>query len=107
MTDEPRQSRGRRRSVSAHLEVFVAEESDLVLAIAVDDGHTREDEQLLVSVDGVPVAATADGQLCFLSNVTRGLLLVDYRATVVGTARRGGNFLQQYVIGICNALFTF
>ena len=73
-----------RRSVTAHLEVFVAEESDLVLAIAVADGHHRQDEQLLLSLDGVPINATSNGSLYFLENVRRGLLLVDYQATVLG-----------------------
>ena len=73
-----------RRSVTAHLEVFVAEESDLVLAIAVADGHHREDEELLLSLDGVPISAASNGHLYFLENVGRGLLLVDYRATVLG-----------------------
>ncbi len=72
------------RSVTAHLEVFVAEESDLVLAIAVADGHHRRDERLLLSLDGVPVEATSNGYLYFLENVGRGLLLVDYQATVLG-----------------------
>lgn len=84
MTDQTATPLGDRRTVSAHLEILVVEESDIVLAIAVDDGYVRSDEQLLVSVDGVTVEATVDGQLCFLSNVPRGLLLVDYRATVCG-----------------------
>lgn len=75
-----------RRFVTAHLEVFVAEESDIVLAIAAADEHDRQDEQLLVSVDGVAVKATSHGNLCFLENVRRGLLLVDYQATVLGDA---------------------
>jgi transglutaminase-like putative cysteine protease len=75
-----------RRTVTAHLEVFVAEQSDLVLAIGVGDGYDRHDEQLLVSLDGVPIQATSHGHLCFLENVERGLLLVDYEATVVGDA---------------------
>ncbi len=75
-----------RRFVSAHLEVFVAEESDIVLAIAADDGYDRHDEQLLVSLDGVPIDASSHGHLCFLENLPRGLLLVDYQATVIGSA---------------------
>lgn len=73
-----------RRSVTAHLEVFVAEESDLVLAIALADGHVRDDEQLLASLDGTPIDVTRHGHLCFLENVRRGLLVVDYQATVAG-----------------------
>lgn len=74
------------RSVTAHLEVFVAEESDIVLAIAADEEYHRRDEQLLVSVDGVPIDATARGNLTFLENVRRGLLLIDYQVTVLGDA---------------------
>jgi transglutaminase-like putative cysteine protease len=77
-----------RRSVTAHLEVFVAEESDLVFAINAADGHFFSDEQLLVSLNGVPINAMPDGHLCFLENVGRGLLLVDYQATVLGDAPR-------------------
>ncbi len=75
-----------RRSVRAHLELFVAEESDLALAITVDDAYQREGEQLLASLDGTPIPATSHGPLCFLENVGRGLLLIDYQATVVGAA---------------------
>lgn len=77
---------GRRRSVSAHLELFVAQESDLVLSIAAADRYVRADEQLLVSVDGNPINSSAHGHLCFLENVPPGLLLVDYQATIVGDA---------------------
>lgn len=73
-----------RRTAMAHLEVFVVEESDLVLAINVAEQHRREDEQLLVSLDGIAIPVTLDGDLCFIENVPRGLLLIDYQATVVG-----------------------
>lgn len=86
MNDDLRPVFNNRRFVTAHLEVFVAEESDIVLAIAAADGHNRCDEQLLVSVDGVPINATSHRHLCFLENVPKGLLLVDYEATVVGDA---------------------
>jgi transglutaminase-like putative cysteine protease len=72
------------RFVSAHLEVSVSEEADLVLAIAVADEYERVDEQLLVSVDGRNLEVAKHGQLHFVNNVKRGLLLIDYRATVVG-----------------------
>ena len=88
MNDDLQPASDSRRSVTAHLELFVAEESDLVLAIAVADGHDCHDEQLLVSLDGVPIYATSNGHLCFLENVGRGLLLVDYQATVLGDAPR-------------------
>ena len=86
MNDHLRQPSASRRFVTAHLELFVVEESDIVLAIAAADGYGRRHEQMLASVDGVPVTATSNGNLCFLENVGRGLLLVDYRATVVGDA---------------------
>lgn len=76
-----------RRSVSAHLEMQVVEEADVVLAIAVDGGYERVDEQLLVSVNGVSVTVTTQDQLHFLKGLDCGLLLVDYQATVVGTTR--------------------
>ena len=75
-----------RRLVSAHLEVWVVEEADVVLSIAVADDYDRVDEQLLVSVDGVDLDVTTHGNLHFVRNVPLGLLLVDYQATVVGEA---------------------
>lgn len=83
---EPRPASDARRFVSAHLELFVVEESDIVLAIAVAEGYNCQNEQFLVSLDGVPVNATLDGHLSFLQNVGRGLLLVDYEATVLEDA---------------------
>ncbi len=87
MNDDLRPASDSRRYVTAYLEVFVVEESDLVLAIAADHGYDRHDEQLLVSLDGVPINATSHGDLCFLENVGRGLLIVDYQATVMGGTR--------------------
>ena len=84
-----------KRSVTSHLEVFVAEESDLAMAIAVADGHEREDEQLLVSLDGTPINANTEGKLCFLENVGQGLLLIDYRATVLDAAKPATATLQD------------
>jgi hypothetical protein len=75
-----------RRLVSAHLEVWVVEEADVVLSIAVSDDYDRVDEQLLVSVDGVDLAVTTHGNLHFIRNAPLGLLLVDYQATVRGDA---------------------
>jgi transglutaminase-like putative cysteine protease len=72
------------RFVSAHLEVYVRDEADIVLAIAVADEYERVDEQLLVSVDGRTHEVSKFGQLHFLHNVRRGLVLIDYRATVIG-----------------------
>ncbi|MGB3734082.1 MAG: transglutaminase family protein [Ilumatobacter sp.] len=100
MIDDLQTGQSSQRSVTAHLEVFVAEEADLVLAISVADGHNRRDEHLLVSLDGVPIDATPSGYLYFLENVGRGLLIIDYQATVLGhgvqaTATRHDVF--QYV----------
>jgi transglutaminase-like putative cysteine protease len=64
--------------------VSVGDEADIVLAIAVSETYERRDEELLLSVDGRPVEATRHGDLHFVQNVGRGLLLVDYRATVLG-----------------------
>lgn len=86
MNNQLQQPIDARRFVTAHLELFVVEESDIVLAIAAADGYDRHDEELLASVDGVPITATSSGNLCFLENVGRGLLLVDYVATVIGDA---------------------
>jgi transglutaminase-like putative cysteine protease len=72
------------RFVSAHLEVYVSDEADIVLAIAVAEEYEPVDEQLLVSVDGFALEVAKFGQLHFLTNVRPGLLLIDYRATVVG-----------------------
>ncbi len=86
MNDDLQQPSDSRRFVSSHLELFVVEESDLVLAIAAADDYDRRDERLLASLDGVPITATTNGNLCFLENVGRGLLIVDYEATVLGDA---------------------
>ena len=55
-----------------------------MLAIAVDDGYDRIDEQLLVSVGGRDLDVVRHGQLHFVKHVPQGLLLVDYQATVRG-----------------------
>lgn len=73
-----------KRFVSTHLEVSVSDQADIVLAIAVAEEYERVDEQLLVSVNGCNLEVERHGQLHFVKNVGRGLLLVDYRATVVG-----------------------
>jgi len=73
-----------RRSVTAHLEVFVAKPSDVVMAIAVAEDFDREDEHLVVTLDGTPVDTTLDGPLSFLHDLGQGLLVVDYEATVLG-----------------------
>ena len=72
-----------RRFVAAHLEVFVAERSDIMIAIAVADGYQRESEHMRLRLDGIAVNAVSDGHLCLLAGVGQGLLLVDYHATVL------------------------
>lgn len=74
------------RNVTAHLEVFVVEEADIVLAIAAAGGYERVDEHLLVSLDGRELGFTQHDQLHFIKNVGQGLLLIDYQATIVGDA---------------------
>jgi len=86
-----------RRSVTAHLEVFVVEESDLVLAIALADGHVRDDEQLLASLDGTPVEE--DGVL-HLRGPGFDLVLDDAQA-----ARLAGHRGAQVTAGIRPASF--
>lgn len=74
------------RLVTAHLEIFIVDEADIVLAISADSSYERADEQLLVSLEGRPLDVTRNGQLCFIKNIERGLLLVDYHATIIGDA---------------------
>lgn len=74
------------RMVTAHLEVFVVDEADIVLAIAPDRAYERVDEQLLVSLEGRDVEFTQADQLYFIKNVVGGLLIVDYQATIIGDA---------------------
>jgi transglutaminase-like putative cysteine protease len=74
------------RVVTAHLEVFVVDDADIVLAIAAASGYERVDEQLLVSLEGRDVRFIQVDQLYFIKNVGRGLLLVDYQATIIGDA---------------------
>jgi transglutaminase-like putative cysteine protease len=84
MNQNPQSVSTARRSVTAHLEVFVVEEADIVLAIAASDEYERVDEQLLVSMDGADLDVTSEDHLYFIKNVGQGLLLVDYQATVLG-----------------------
>jgi transglutaminase-like putative cysteine protease len=86
MNQQHRATDDMKRFVSTHLEVTVVDETDIVLAIAVADGYARVDEQLLVSVNGRDLDVTRHGQLFFIKDVGRGLLLVDYQATVLGVA---------------------
>ncbi len=78
--------RSEQRVVTAHLEIFVVDDADVVLSIAAASDYERVDEQLLVSLEGRDVAVTQDEQLYFVKNLGRGLLLVDYQATIIGEA---------------------
>ena len=80
------QRRSGQRIVTAHLELFVFDEADIVLSIAAAAEYERVDEHLSVSIDGRDVAFTQDNQLHFVKNIGRGPLLVDYQATIVGKA---------------------
>ena len=82
-------SAGFRRVVSTRLEIEVVEEADLVLAIAVSYGHTREAESLLIRDDAGPVAYDAidadhETRLHLRRDVVPGMLVIDYEATVCG-----------------------
>ena len=74
------------RIVTAHLELFVVNEADIVLSIAAASEYARTDEHILMSIDGCNVEFTQHGQMYFVKNLRRGLLLVDYQATIIGDA---------------------
>lgn len=91
MSAEPCPSVGFRRVLSTHLEIEVAEEADLVLAVAVSSGYTREAESLLVCNDRGGVACEAieaghGARLHRLRDVVPGTLVIDYEVTVHGTS---------------------
>jgi transglutaminase-like putative cysteine protease len=82
--DEPR------RDVSARLEADIGAEADLVLALAVSDTYTR-DEELTVRLDGqeltpAVVETPHGGRLHLLRNVQPGRLVADYHASITGLA---------------------
>ncbi|MGD9703752.1 MAG: transglutaminase family protein [Acidimicrobiia bacterium] len=79
------------RAVSAHLEAKIVDEADIALAIGVASDYERHAEQLVVALDGAPlavheVAAPHHGRLHIVKAVPTGRLVVDYRCTVSGTA---------------------
>ncbi len=86
MNHSPHLQRDGPRVVAAHLELFVVEDADIVLAIAAAGDYDRVDEQLLLSVEGRSVAFTQQDGLYFVKEVPRGLLIVDYQATILGDA---------------------
>lgn len=89
MTAETCLPAGFRRVVSTRLEIEVIEEADLVLAVAVSHGHTREAETLLICDDAGPVTCDAidadhGTRLHLLRDVVPGTLVIDNAATVYG-----------------------
>lgn len=91
MSAETCPSVGFRRVLSTHLEIEVEEEADLVLAVAVSSGYTREAESLLVRNDRGDVAcevieAGHGARLHRLRDVVPGTLVIDYEVTVNGTS---------------------
>lgn len=93
-----------RRTVSSRLTLDVDATADLVLAIAVAEGHER-DERMSVELDGSPIDPTEirvghGGRLHQLRRVQPGRLVVSYEATVVGgaePARVGDEDWYQFV----------
>jgi Transglutaminase-like superfamily len=78
-----------RRTVSARLDLAIADPAEIVLQIAAAAGE-RVDELLEVHLDGAPVAwhevEGAHGGRAHLLRVGRGRLDVSYTATVIGRA---------------------
>jgi transglutaminase-like putative cysteine protease len=80
-----------RRRVTSHLELAVSAPADMVLAVAVAEGIDRADESLVITADGRPIEATPigaphGGRLHQLRGVQPGRIVIDYRATALGTA---------------------
>lgn len=91
MASDLHQAGNGRRAVSARIEAVVIDEATIILAIAVASHHERVGEQLLASLDGVPVAidtvaGSHEGRFHLLKNVGPGRLVVDYQVTVEGAA---------------------
>ena len=91
MTAEPRESVGTQRVVSTHLATEVSRGTDLVLAIAVCSGYTRQEESLRVRLDGAEteweeIDADQGSRLHLVRCVAPGTLVIDYEATVCGTS---------------------
>lgn len=79
------------RFISARIEVAVITNATLVFAIAVAEHHVRVGEVLRATLDGhdFPVdtiSSSHQGRLHRLQNVGPGRLVVDYQATVSGSA---------------------
>lgn len=93
VTPQPASPPDGRRQVTARMDLDVLAEATIVLAVAVADHHERIDEQLWLSLDGTDVEADSikashHGHLHLLRDVGTGRLVVDYRATVLGSAPR-------------------
>lgn len=78
------------RQTSADLDLTAAGPARMVLSIAVHSSAETADERLVVTLDGAELPYTeivdAYGSRLHLVDVTKGAVLVSYRATVVGTA---------------------
>lgn len=79
------------RSVSAHLDLSVAETSEILLSIAVAKGHDVTEEHLSLQLNGSPMAyeefeSVHGTRLHLSSGIPAGNLVVEYRATVRGPA---------------------
>lgn len=78
------------RNVSSRIVLTVSEPADLVLAVAVSDAHTIASETLTALRDGEPVEIEelpdAHGGRLHRLWCERGELVVEYAATVTGTA---------------------
>ena len=77
-----------RRTVSAHLELEIREQTELVLQIAAAVGAGQNDDTFTIALDGTPLepseVAGAHGTRAHVLAVAPGSLVVDYTATVVG-----------------------
>lgn len=86
---EPSEER-RTRSVSCQVELDVAEEAELVWAVAVANGPTLASEELSVTVDGNAVdldeVSVDDGGRLHVCTAPPGRLRLSYAAEVTGTA---------------------
>jgi transglutaminase-like putative cysteine protease len=79
------------RHVSARLELDVTSTADLVVAIAVAEGHDLGHECLTIELDGAvvtpqPIGAPHGGRLHGLRGVASGRLRIHYTASITATA---------------------
>ncbi|MEY2848229.1 MAG: hypothetical protein RI885_894 [Actinomycetota bacterium] len=78
------------RHVSAHLELEISGRTNMVLSLAVAQGNTLGSEDLAISLDGRPIIPNeiSDRHGTRLHQLIgeRGVMTVDYRAEIVGTA---------------------